>query len=432
MKRSISLVRAYTQVKAIAQLDSMAIAYYNIWRTIDFASPINLKTMKLEKTSLLQSIGFCLLAICLYLTQIGPALAAEMPLEINSNPYETEFEINTSGSTYFMDKHAWTLFAKVNQKAPTQCPGTNNSIWETWTDNAETFLREQPTWPETCGSAEAPRRKILRERSINLFLEAPDKQIIAGTELINSSEERVEEVRRNRATFDYIVNNKLWNREGLIEAYARDEKIEFPTDAMEVKADWVPISESEKDKYHWNYTKDGTLVGMRAMHVITKELPNWFWASFEWVDNLGRCDDIGCVDNFGVTPHVVRPNDTRDLKYASEELTPELEQLFAANGLTGEWGEQFKNYRLKGTQISFVDVTGKPTLLGNSITEQNAVFGSSCITCHAQARIGPSGRTTQVLTLVGSPQPELFEKFKSTGFVWSIPLCVNYPWACKS
>jgi hypothetical protein len=320
------------------------------------------------------------------------------------------------------------LFAKLNQKAPIQCAETNNTIWETWADNAETFPGSQPKWPEVCGTAEKPRLKVLRERSINLFLKEEEKPIIPGVEFVSSS---VEEVRRNRAVFDYIVNKNLWNLEGLVKAYASEENIELPPDAIEVKADWVPIRESEKSKYHWNYTQDGTLVGLRAMHIITKELPNWFWATFEWVDNLGRCDEIGCIDNFGVTPHIVKPNNTINLKYATEQLTPELEKLFAAYGLTGEWGEQFKNYRLKGTQINFIDSTGNPTLLGNSITEQNAVFGSSCITCHAQARIDDSGHAAIVFTLVGAPEPELFKNKKSTGFVWSIPMCVNYPWACQ-
>jgi hypothetical protein len=383
--------------------------------------------MKFKKTSWLQSIGFCLSAICFYLIQVAPTLAADMPSDFSSNLFEAN-SLNTSGNTYIMDKHAWTLFAKLNQKAPIQCPETNNTIWETWADNAETFPGSQPKWPEVCGTAEKPRLKVLRERSINLFLKEEEKPIIPGVEFVSSS---VEEVRRNRAVFDYILNKDLWNLEGLVKAYASDENIEFPTDAIEVKADWVPIRESEKSKYRWNYTQDGTLVGLRAMHIITKELPNWFWATFEWVDNLGRCDEIGCIDNFGVTPHIVKPNNTSNLKYATEQLTPELEKLFAAYGLTGEWGQQFNNYRLKGTQINFIDSTGNPTLLGNSITEQNAVFGSSCITCHAQARIDASGHAARVLTLVGAPEPELFKNKKSTGFVWSIPMCVNYPWACQ-
>ena len=118
-----------------------------------------------------------------------------------------------------MDKHSWTLFAKLNQKAPIQCSETNNTIWETWADNAETFPGSQPKWPEVCGTAEKPRLKVLRERSINLFLKEEEKPIIPGVEFVSSS---VEEVRRNRAVFDYIVNKNLWNLEGLVKAYASE------------------------------------------------------------------------------------------------------------------------------------------------------------------------------------------------------------------
>ena len=386
--------------------------------------------MNFKKTSLSQRTVFCLSVIFFYLILLSAGVTANIPSDFSSNLFEGN-SLNMAGNnTYLMDKHAWALFAKLNQKAPIQCSKTNNSIWETWANNAETFSGSQPKWPEICGTKEKPRLKVLGERSVNLFVKEEEKLVIPGVEFVSSS---VEEVRRNRATFDYIVNNHLWNLDGLAKAYAGDKKIEFPIDAIELKADWVPIRSDEKNKYHWNYTKDGTLVGMRAMHIVSKEIPNWFWASFEWVDNLGRCDEIGCVDNFGVTPHIVKPNSKKNLKYASEQLTPELEKLFAAYGLTGEWGKQFKNYRLKGTQINFVDSTGNPTLLGNSITEQNAVFGSSCITCHAMARIDASGHTIKfpTPTLVGAPQPELFEKLKSTGFVWSIPMCVNNPSVCQ-
>lgn len=216
--------------------------------------------MKFKKTSLLQSIGFCLSLICFYLIQLAPTIAVDIPRDFSSNLFEAN-SLNT-GNTYLMDKHAWTLFAKLSQKAPIQCRNannieTNNTIWETWADNAETFPSSQPKWPQVCGTAEKPRLKVLRERSINLFTKDAEKQVIPGIEFVSSS---VEEVRRNRATFDYIVNNNLWNSDGLVKAYASDEKIDFPPDAIELKADWVQIRESEKKKYHWNYTQDGTLV----------------------------------------------------------------------------------------------------------------------------------------------------------------------------
>ena len=45
-------------------------------------------------------------------------------------------------------------------------------------------------------------------------------------------------------------------------------------------------------------------------------------------------------------------------------------------------------YRLKGAQVDFTDRTGRPTIVGNSITEAGFVSTSSCITCHARASIG--------------------------------------------
>ena len=78
--------------------------------------------------------------------------------------------------------------------------------------------------------------------------------------------------------------------------------------------------------------------------------------------------------------------------------------------LAPEW----KNYRLDGVQIRFVDSDGKPTLSGNSIIEGENVGmnlkQSSCIRCHALSSIKNDG--TDGITLltptnnpVGEPEP---------------------------
>ncbi|MGG7381499.1 hypothetical protein ACQ7B2_23090, partial [Escherichia coli] len=36
-----------------------------------------------------------------------------------------------------------------------------------------------------------------------------------------------------------------------------------------------------------------------AFHVSSKDTPNWVWATFEHVNNLGRCDYTGCNDSYG-------------------------------------------------------------------------------------------------------------------------------------
>lgn len=49
-------------------------------------------------------------------------------------------------------------------------------------------------------------------------------------------------------------------------------------------------------------------------------------------------------------------------------------------------------YRLKGSQVDFVQSTGHRILLGNSVTEGGFMMSSSCMTCHARAHVGPDGK----------------------------------------
>jgi hypothetical protein len=45
--------------------------------------------------------------------------------------------------------------------------------------------------------------------------------------------------------------------------------------------------------YHVN-SAGGKQYALVSMHVISKMVPNWTWATFEHKDNPGRCDVIGC------------------------------------------------------------------------------------------------------------------------------------------
>ena len=59
--------------------------------------------------------------------------------------------------------------------------------------------------------------------------------------------------------------------------------------------------------YHVNKASDGKEYALVAMHVISKLVPNWTWATFEHRDNPGRCDVLGCRDAFGAQQSVVAP-----------------------------------------------------------------------------------------------------------------------------
>jgi hypothetical protein len=362
---------------------------------------------------------------------------------------------NQNPTVNFPDKYAWDLFTQVNRKAPNQQTfkdkkgneiTTNSAVWETWADDPWTFPsnpdpKNPPKWPGDKG-----QRKALVGR-VGAGPHAPSPVLDTGSE----------EVHRNEVTFNYVIQNNLWYTQGAAAFFKSGKKVDFPVDSIEVKANWVSITPAQKAKYHWNYDKDGNLYGLVAMHMTSKALPNWFWCTFEWVDNPGRCDFIGCKDCFGTEPHLIASNTkTVGTTYPGGTFTPELLEMFQKNGFTGDWGNEWKNYRLKGSQTDYTDATGRPILLGNSVTEGGFVQTASCMTCHARAAVNTNGNNsfpffgqsaglplesqtaiqfqTQFTTYNGVPDPNWFYTFTSNGttqvnmqtdFVWAIPFRVK-------
>lgn len=397
---------------------------------------------------------------------------------------------NTALPANFPDKFAWRLFLEVNQKAKDQSPIggkpgnplSNDALWETWADDPQTFPANPdptnpPRWP-TAGRAPtkaktlAPplRRRAELLRSRRLRGEARRFQVEAvtigkltpGGFSAPDGNGVGEEVHRNKVTFDYIVGNGLWYREGIAAFFEKaasavgddvdfaSKTVKLPRASIEVKANWIVIDEKDKPRFHWNYNEAGQLLGLVAMHIISKDLPNWFWCSFEHVDNPGRGDFIGIHDSFGVDPsHTPSNTDKVGVTYPPETMKDALLKLFEKYGYQGEWAGEYKNYRLKGSQVDFTDGPGRSLLLGNSVTEGGFVPSASCITCHARAAVNAGGGSSfpifgeqallpliagdslqPVLTYSGRPDPSWY--FLDTGnglalcnlqtdFIWAIP-----------
>jgi hypothetical protein len=239
--------------------------------------------------------------------------------------------------------------------------------------------------------------------------------------------------------------------------------VNFPRAAIEIKANWVVIDPKDKAKYHWNYNyvpahettpAKVQLLGLVALHIISKDLPNWFWCTYEHVNNAGRGDYIGIHDSFGADPaHVPSYSDKPGKVYPPGTLTADVLALFHSSGLDADkaWSDQWRNYRLKGSQIDYTDATGRPLLLGNSVTESGFVPTASCITCHARAAVNAHGSSSfpgfgeaRTLPLIENSQgpitynglPDLSWYFSNNGngtqllnlqtdFVWAIPLRAN-------
>lgn len=314
------------------------------------------------------------------------------------------------------DKFAWELFVQINQLAEDRA---NSVIWETWADDIETFPpnpnpAKPPRWP---GAIERP--KTLRpSRQLEIFRNQIKQQFgVENPHPLIPALGSQEEVRRNKPAFDFIVANKLWYLDGIVAAYKAGRTVVFPVEAIEIKAHWKQIKEKDKPRYHWNIDQSGKLYGLIALHISSKALPNWFWATFEHVDNPDRGKVLGCRDSLGVEP----PNS------CDGKVSPILRDMFRKAGMGAEW----QNYRLDGCQTAFTDSTGRPTLLGNSQIEGPFITTSSCITCHAKAACDGNGLFLSVFKSnnplegdVGTPNPDWFynsggsRKRIQMDFVW--------------
>jgi hypothetical protein len=376
--------------------------------------------------------GWVVLRIAVCLSLFGTAMVqADDAFPSNSSPPFPSGPLALSGAVVaasdaagniaaipaaYPDKFAWILFARINQEAPTQVKivGTNllshDALWETWADDPWTFPTNPipsnpPKWPQDGIRFKGLKPPAVGHSSATPAQRGADVGVLkpGGIAAGNVGEE----IRRNKVTFDYIINNGLWYQQGVAAFFSKaaaaasnqvsfnQRLVNLPRASIEVKGNWVVIEEKDKPRYHWNYNAEGQLLGLVAFHITSKDLPNWFWCTFEHVDNPGRGDYIGIHDSFGANPpHTPSRTDKLFQNYPAESLTPEVLELLAKSGFKGAWASEWMNYRLKGSQTDFTDTTGRPTLLGNSVTEAGFVPTASCITCHARAAVTAGGTSS--------------------------------------
>ena len=291
------------------------------------------------------------------------------------------------------DQLAWTLFLTVNADAKTT--GNNNALFETWASDGDTF-QPNPVWPMTASPL------ALRPRALGLALQ----RVHPGggfRSFVVPGGNATEETRRNRPDFDFIVQNSLYKVSGLQAAYSANKSLSFPTNSLEVKANWIAVDQLQSFNgfsgtpadaaklYHVN-SAGNTQYALVSMHVISKLVPNWTWATFEHKDNPGRCDVIGCKDSFGAQQPVTPPLSPTESKrhYSDCVQSSALTALLAKANID----PAYVNYCLKGSQNDFTDPTGLAIRLGNSVTENGFVNQASCMTCHGRAAFDSTGNMT--------------------------------------
>jgi hypothetical protein len=342
-----------------------------------------------------------------------------------------------------IEETAWRLWVAAT------CPVNQNQypyvVWENWIEQ-ELLYPPDPAnglkvpnsgaqLTSTTHSLHASPLALAKDPSLTAIvpglLGAPDQNCNkSGTPPSNQPNLVLcEEVRENGATEDFVAGRTFWNRSAQEKAAAAREHIEFPAASVEIKADWIQLSTIGLDcnKLPPGFSQsvhiemiNGNCFALAGMHLISKLLNNWIWATFEpqnLTTNPNRCKVLGCTDHFGSEPSQTNGANTK--------LTRRLSKLMDAANLAPEW----KNYRLDGVQIFFTEDC-KPTLLGNSIIEgENAgvpLREASCISCHAVSSIKSDGtdgiKFLMNVNPVGKPEPLPSEDWIRRDFVWSLLL----------
>jgi hypothetical protein len=346
------------------------------------------------------------------------------------------------------DMIAWEVFAQISSNSGN--PKAKRAEFETWASDDDIYVKSPAQWP----TIDAPKRlqaSVLGRvgaKGPTPFVFVPGQcsqpgGLGPGGAAADSGFPTDgcigEEVRRNWASFQYIVSNGLDSRAGLARAFAKNFKVDLPSDAVEFKGDWAPVADVVK----WLKPKDGTIdaarvrqsyytsfvttngveteIALLGFHVSTKQIKNWVWSDFEGQLNPGRCDVIGCRDSFGAVIPEVKPKGQPYQFYGECQKSDALKGMLQNAGTDPIWN----NYCLKGSQVTFVQ-NGAPTKLGNSIIEPlNAnvpIADSSCITCHGYASFDSTGRgnigpLSQNLT--GDIDPAKMQNFLGYDFLWA-------------
>ena len=353
-----------------------------------------------------------------------PASGCSFPTAPSATPEET----------------AWRLFVAAN------CPANSGKVvWENWVEQAQLYpatsggaallsraapsrLHGSPLAMVLSAKGRRARLALIPSSQCNA-MNGPPKNVIPGATIC-------EEAHLNPEAAAFVTQAGYQLRPGQTAAAQKGVDIEFPKDAIEVKVDWVPATDfkpaftcAKPPAGVHVETFNGVCYAMAGIHISSKLLTNWVWATFEpqnMQTNPLRCITfVPCHDRWGSVPAVSSGGPS-----GFTHQTAAVHALMTQAGLSAE----FFNYRLDGVQVNFTGPGGKPTYLGNSIIEGENVGmtknTASCITCHSVSSIKTDG--TDGASLLGSattvgPKYVLPPQFVARDFVWSLGLACPDP-----
>ena len=282
--------------------------------------------------------------------------------------------------------------------APNPTLGPGPAVWETMKNSTEIY-RAQGAKPQPWATINEFPDGVTPLTTARLQQEfgptnSPwlhfllSSRMIDGQQIVDANAQVLwYEVRCNQNHFNYVTAGPypLYNLEGQEAARAdANFTFNFPEDAMEFKATWRVLGPKDDDSKYWTaygayYDATNTLqyakIGLTALHIISHVQSNWFWMTFEQVENPSATFQYF----LGEPGSPIGPNLT---------LNPVAIPINAELRLVTQ-GTKWQNYRVIGWQFDEVRGNGQPVLLANSNIETYFPKTSSCMSCHAMANIGP-------------------------------------------
>ena len=307
---------------------------------------------------------------------------------------------------------AWLVFIRLNWPALTTVRGAFDRnkrfggpgfvVWQTFKTSQNLYVPPGQT-PIPWNQGPIYQQPALQSEMI-------DGKVLTD----NNGNPVMYEVRESEATFNYIIERNLYTQAGQLKLLQGGLPVTFPATAMEIKASWRFLGEGDDASHYLTatvlYRGVVRVVGLNGLHITSKFLPDWFWCTFEQIEN-SKTTPVKL--ELPIAPEVERVN----------------QRMHAAF-----MGTKWAYYRLDGVQTAYANnpyaanciVNPKDSCLANSQIETYFQGSSSCITCHSTASIGPGGRRYSLWTFRGGDQqghmgsPPPLKQDVPLDFVWSL------------
>ena len=348
------------------------------------------------------------------------------------------------------DAFSWRMFTAVNRPfnnvwrgQPDCTSGFSNSVvtvWQSYKFLNEIFLpgaQNPGMWqvPYVATVMKADSKLIDGQTDIGVL------QPVGGWLIDQAANPTFYEVSINETSFNYIVNNDLYNLTTL-ESFAQ---VDFPDYSTEIKASWrVMTSKDDQSQFLiknatiatfnsdgvQNGTTQATL-GLVGLHVITKptDYPQWIWSTFEQDNNITP-NAAGFASYFNASAPANTVNQSPCLNMATPcrpkpgetfQMPNPLTRVTAITADTANVNAQAKqalagtflaNYHLITTQRPRYPTnpsnplgTPTPNIAANTTMESYIQPTSSCMACHQIASISPGKKLDFSFVLTHAKAP---------------------------